>query len=58
MKDSRYGISLNPLKQVKSFGLVKYGPKTAVCFGLNPLKQVKSFGRRHFQGGRHCWEES
>ena len=37
---------LNPLKQVKSFGLAKNKAveKKMDVQGLNPLKQVKSFG--------------
>ena len=38
-------LSLNPLKQVKSFGLVLlvFGISKSIP-SLNPLKQVKSFG--------------
>ena len=38
-------IGLNPLKQVKSFGLHTLVPTGTInVSGLNPLKQVKSFG--------------
>ena len=40
--------SLNPLKQVKSFGLrLQDVAGSVVWVGLNPLKQVKSFGLNH-----------
>ena len=39
---------LNPLKQVKSFGLIISNLfNESETFSLNPLKQVKSFGRNH-----------
>ena len=41
----RNELGLNPLKQVKSFGLIEALKDRAEMLCLNPLKQVKSFGQ-------------
>ena len=45
-KEKSKSEGLNPLKQVKSFGLDdNWVWEFNSRYGLNPLKQVKSFGR-------------
>ena len=43
--ESQETIGLNPLKQVKAFGLSWFPARIGnCCTSLNPLKQVKAFG--------------